>query len=237
MKKELLVAEGRGSSETNLLARFGVKIPGGDFGYFIRLHDKLVVARIYNNGLLVARYNYPKMGIPFKSKMHQWYNVGFNCRSSLMENKRTGDNLRAVIDGRKPMGFITVTDQDKADFLELIQQTDLEYRETKVENGAVIGFAVSGTFGKHFNLEALIRSYERLEAAHYGVLKGYIMNEYVKRRVHALCNQKLSDYLVGYDFADPKSDYDLILTGLLFGHPVQSTFAFLVGSMDYNNLS
>jgi len=63
------------------------------------------------------------------------------------------------------------------------------------------------------------------------------MNQYVKSKIRALSNQKLSDYLVGYDFTDPKSDYDLIFSGLLLGHPIKSTFASLVGSMVYNNKS
>lgn len=235
MNKKIVIIDW---SEEDRIGEHRDKEGKGLSGFYKSKHKDLFEVKVFDRGFLMAIYKFPKIEIPFKSDMHQWRNLGFNNGWTFTENQSKGANLiKAVEFGLRPVGFVTLSKYDKTDYFELARQSGLEYRETQSENEKVVGIAVSGTFGEHFDLEAFIKSYELLEEARYGEVRGYFMNQYVKSKIRALSNQKLSDYLAGYDFTNPKSDYDLIFSGLLFGHPIEATFARLVGSMVYNNKS
>ncbi|CAM3467390.1 MULTISPECIES: hypothetical protein [Paenibacillus] len=238
MMNQFLAIDGWSSSNPNLTGKVMDKPGVGRSAFVTRKQENSIVVRVFNNGFIVATYKFPKVDLPFKSKMHRWLNMGFCGEWHYKEGQNRGDYfIRAVLAGLKPIGFVTVANHDKNDYHELARQSDLVSKETQIADQKTVGFALSGTISQHLDLEALIKSYELLEEARYGEVRGYFMNQYVKSKIRALSNQKLSDYLAGYDFTNPKSDYDLIFSGLLFGHPIESTFASLVGSMVYNNKS
>ncbi|MFF3023423.1 hypothetical protein ACFVRR_12325 [Gottfriedia sp. NPDC057948] len=46
-------------------------------GYFLAEQKKKNFVKVYSNGHLMTCYKFPKIKIPFKSKMHSWENLSF----------------------------------------------------------------------------------------------------------------------------------------------------------------
>jgi len=114
--------------------------------------------------------------------------LGILREGALTENQSSDVMLlKSVMDGLKPIGFVSLTDYAETDFVSEAVKSMLEY---KIAQG----------------------------------------NQF-QRRVLSLSDQKLSDYLAGFDYANPEDNYELILTGLILGFPIESTFACIIGSV------
>ncbi|BFH67361.1 hypothetical protein J27TS7_16160 [Paenibacillus dendritiformis] len=235
MEKKLVKLEGYSSAAKSGIGEYRDNKGRGLTGFYRNENENSFEVMELNRGHRVVSYKFPKIEIPFKSKMHSWRNLAFSCDWYYKDEQVRIDKLKeAVEDRQKPFGYVALTD----DAMFWFEGMALEYAMTQqIRYGVSFGFVGNHTFGQHFDLEAFIRSYELLEEAHYGERKGFIMNEFVQSKIRALSEQKILDCLQGYLSGKTNSDYDLILLGLLFGHPIESTFASLVGSMVYNNKS
>jgi len=165
---QFLAIDGWSSLNSNLTGKFMDKPGIGRSAFVTRKQGNSIVVRVFSNGFIVATYKFPKVDLPFKSKMHRWLNMGFCGEWHYKKEQNRGDYfIRAVLAGLKPIGFVTVANHDTNAYLELARQTDLVSKETKIADQKTVGFALSGAISQHFDLESLIKSYEPLEEARY----------------------------------------------------------------------
>jgi len=142
--------------------------------------------------------------------------------------------IQAVINGVKPIGFaISDREKTKDEFIKLITDAGLPHIVAPSESFRPdlperydINLCQHGKVGELFDLDDVIESYQLLleldpDADYYHNLKKQILK---------LRNRQLSDYLTDWDYANPKTDIDLILTGLLLGYPLESTSALIMGT-------
>jgi|UPI00041DD0DE hypothetical protein len=200
-------------------------------GLYRRDYKENSVMLAINNGNVVRRYKYPKIQIPFNSKMVRWQNLHFCGGLGIPrpEGTNAGANdelLQAVIDGLKPVGFI-ITDKPEI-YINEAMESQCKYiinnNVAWLQNYKEVAIANSGKLKDNFDLNSLIESY-RLMSIEVG---WNLLTKEDESRLLSKGNCNLSDFLVDWDYANPKSNYDLALTGLLLGFPIESTVAIMI---------
>lgn len=183
------------------------------------------------NGHLLRKYKYPKIEIPFRSSMVRWQNLYF-CGGFGMQyedGSRADTNellIQSVINKEKPIGFVFVNNKDKEMLINKIEKSALTYivNNSCQEGYYEIGVANHGTIKDNFDINALIESYKL-----YGEKINFkFITEEIEFSLRSLSEKKLSDFLQDYDYANPSSIIDLIVTGLILGYAVESTMAIIM---------
>lgn len=112
--------------------------------------------------------------------------------------------------------------------IQKINETDLIYKVSPLENHLKnyneIGFANGGKVKDHFNLLQVIESY-RLFSERLGF---DLLTKEHEEMILDHGNLELPFFLSGYDYGSPyKKMYDDVMTGLLWGYPIESTVSFV----------
>lgn len=174
-----------------------------------------------------------------------WYNLTFtaNPRGSAFY----GNVAARVVEGKKPAGDMTLKSEKEVESLlaELKVSEDFEVFYSPIEHNTTIwnlGISVKGTFGDHYDMDAIARFYTDLfnqyvEIEDLGLggvdYEGEPLEDWrslYQMIPDELRDQSLSHILKYEDFAQPVTDLDLIRTGLLLGYPIESTFSLLHGT-------
>lgn len=235
MEKKLVKLVGYSSTAKSGIGEYRDNKGRGLTGFYRNENENSFEVMELNKGHRVVSYKFPKVDIPFKSKMHSWSNLAFNCDWHYTKVKTKINKFEEVwLYGYKPIGFMAISNDATVYFDEMALEYTMTY---KIGLERLLGMADDGIFEQCFDLEAFIKSYELLEEAHYGEQKGFIMNKTVKSKIRALSRREVTDCFEECLYGKTNSQYTLILAGLLFGHPIESTFARLVGTMVYNEMS
>lgn len=210
-------------------------------GFWIKDFKYREEMKILNNGWTLVRYRYPReANISFFSPMVNWFNLlfcgGFYVLDQDKQRIDTPKRLfQRVMDGMKPIGFHSVKEDELEDMLKWIELSGLPYKVTYPEflkkhfNSVLIGISQKGLVKDHFNLESLIESYSLLGAKSKPSFNPIALGD--EMRIRQLGEMELSYFLEGWDYAHPKTNFELIKTGLLLGYPIESTFAIISGSI------
>lgn len=204
-------------------------------GWFVREYRTVKHMLALSNGNLCSRYRFPNVSIPFKSLMHRWENLwhvgGWNTVAEDGSNVNTHESLfNDVAAGLKPMGFFS----GPRDQIERYARRAIELGLPRSINAypwcegyAELGVCQPGRIGELFDIEAVITSYRLLGNTSWCNFDFLSDDEDKLREVaeHQLC-----DYLSDWDYANPSSNFDCILVGLLLGFPLESTVAFILGT-------
>lgn len=203
-------------------------------GFYKREYKKTEDVIFLNNGRTLCRYKFPKVDIPFSSTMVNWRNL-FYCGGYSTTNIDGTDPcsdealLEGVLCGKKPIGYI-VDNKEKIDsYIAKIENTGLKYKVTPREDGINFDLGISnvGIINELFDIAKLIESYE---------LMGVYIYPKLKEQLLEVSKKDLSEilYLEGYTiYSSVKTDFELILTGLILGYSVKSTVAAILGSITY----
>lgn len=88
----------------------------------------------------------------------------------------------------------------------------------------VIGFARNGKLSDYFNYQEISRAYGR-----QGI--NFTAKESVS--IQKMMNMEISELMFrnpnGYDPINPRGDDECVITGMLFGYPLESTASFIMG--------
>lgn len=199
-------------------------------GLYRRDYKKNSVMLAINNGNVVRRYKYPKIQIPFKSEMVRWENLhfcgGLGIPKADGTNAGADDKLfQAVIHGLKPVGFI-ITDKPEI-YINEAMKSQCKYTINNVDwlqDYKEVAIANDGKLKDNFDLNSLIESYKLMS-----IEVGWnLLTKEDESQLLSKGNCYLRDFLVDWDYANPKSNYDLVLTGLLLGFPIESTVAIMI---------
>lgn len=223
MKKNLKQVNGCSwaMNKQNYLGKYRDEEGNGLTGYWERDNKKTTHILHLYNGNIVTKYRFPKIEIPFKSDMHNWKNMFFATGGSDEEL------VERVANKQKPVGFIIVKDKDL--YIDKIKKLNIDYidlENSKKYNYSEIGMiCCNEKLEDLFDINSLIVSYNKLGEAYNKrkILEDMDDIMYLKE----VCKRRLSDFLK-YDYANPHSDLELIIVGLILGYPIESTFSCIV---------
>lgn len=199
-------------------------------GFFRKDYKNHSRMYVLNRGNVLNFYNYPNTQIPFTSDMLRWENL-YHCGGYGVEKDNgaqvyTQENLfETVLSGLKPMAFLFVREEDTDRFIDRAKDKDLLYtiNPHSFEGYCEVAVAQKGRIKDHFNLNDLIESY-RIMSRRCGF---ELLTREEEDYILAKSDSKLSDFIRGFDYGNPVTNVDFVLTGLLLGYPIESTFAIL----------
>jgi len=206
---------------------------GNRIGGIFNINDvKYIHTTIINKGYEMTTYTYPNINIPFKSKMVNWWNLfycgGFSITGPNEENYSDQKLIiDAVINKSKPLGFSLIKRNELSSMINKVQQYGLCYTtEPHIfgENNIFINISQSLTFGETFNIKNWLESYRLMSCA----INSTLLTDNDEKFFLSLKNKPLAYWLTDWDYANPKSNRDLALTGLLLGYPIESTVALMI---------
>lgn len=185
-----------------------------------RVYTKIIV----NNGHVMRDYTYPHINRTFFSPMVNDDNL--HLCGGWQFHLNWSECLSRVVDGLKPMGF-HIVDVDKKDlYLSYMTQNldKVEYNvndNLHIEGKIEIGVSVKGKFKDVFDMDSLLNDYIQ-----------YLGNfePDLHTLISKLKNEEVSKYLTNFDYANPESIEDLIITGLILGYPIETTVSIILES-------
>lgn len=202
-------------------------------GFYARLsRNNIEVMKIYG-GRLFLKYRFPKPDNFFAHEMISWENLLFTIGGA-----RTTE-VKQVIARKKPMGFYTANKSNISSTIRLLKKNNIPHAMGKKWiNGPYelfeVGCCVNGKIGETFDLEEIAYFYEQL-FSHDGLsielIKEREEKRSIKERLLELGDYKFTDFLSGWDYANPSGIFELIKTGLLLGYPIESTYACITGKV------
>lgn len=201
-------------------------------GLFTYVKDDFEYMIIMNRGYNMRTYIYPHVKIPFQSPMVRWWNL-FYCNGFFIdgpngEEYSTNMNIvDAVINKQKPIGFAYFENTKMHEIVEKVKKTGLPYSISPGlirDDYSFIGIAQPVTFGKIFDVNQWLKSYALMSQA-VGIT---LLDKSDEKFFLSLKNKQLSYWLDDWDYANPASNRDYALTGLLLGYPVESTVSIML---------
>jgi len=202
---------------------------------------------IRNRGYLMVKYRYPTIERKFSSKLISYDNLHLCGGWSLDGIKYKDQCIMRVMKGLKPFGVEIYDTHEEVDKIEKIIKKHIKndnFKYTIVERemcGKIyIDVTVASTkrFDKLFKIYGIFdRSGKIVDSLENSLMRCY--DEYLFRKVpkniyndvifclEQLEGKKVSDYL-GFDYANPYSVEDLVITGLILGYPIETTASLII---------
>lgn len=186
-----------------------------------------VTVTVRNDSLIFMRYRFPNINSPYNFPLCSWENLdcvnGWNYDEAYLET--------AVQKGKKPYVGISCFVRHNLDETPRIESILKELpvgitggeEPARNNNFRSYFICLEGTLLDHFDLDAVFNHYE---------LMGKKFSPTEKAEIVRLCNIELSVYgskEAPYDYGNPKGTTQLVVTGLLLGYPLESTFSILSG--------
>jgi len=201
-------------------------------GIYLRTNKHTVDKLYIHNGNLLRKYKYPRINELFSSPLVNDYNLNL-CGGWTWQGVEERETIIRVIKGYKPMGFFStwsidgynemltyrneIEDLDDFDLVTLpereIPGTDVKCHE--------IGISTTKLFKDCFDLKALKNDYMEYAKA------CEVNSEGITEFIDSIENQKVSHYLSGFDYGNPNSDIEVLLTGLILGYSINTTVSIM----------
>lgn len=201
-------------------------------GFKVQETKKTRKVSIVNNGHYLRHYRFPKDIEAPKHPMIRWLNTPMSGISLKDEDGKFLTNheaiIRAVFEGKKPVGDISFFNEKLEDKQALIKKANtagfetLEY--TKEHNKIRLSFVMFGVnkpLKELFELEAIARFYS--EGTGWDEFEDSLL-KYFSKIEHLTPVQTLQSY----DCSSPTSAIELILNGLCLGYSLESTLALIL---------
>lgn len=195
-------------------------------------HRKNAVMMILNKGWNMRTYPYPRVRIPFTSPMVRWQNLyycgGFGVHGPNDKDLSSdGDLIDAVIAKRKPIGFALFESDQLQAQVEKVTTAGLPYKvepHDRLSGHTWLGVSQQTTLAETFDLLAWLESYSLMSSA----AKTILLTKSDETAFWSLKDRPLSSWLTGWDYANPVTNRDLALTGLLLGYAIESTVSIML---------
>jgi hypothetical protein len=209
-------------------------------GVFTTEYSKTIHKKFKINGHLMRRYIYPKINREFSSPYFNDENLslcgGFSYEP-LFPSLPSYPEIHRVMNFKKPMGESIFTGKkmgwhdlfkavpslrplsDSAKFKKSLTHKNRAY-------GIINFFLIANKmkFSKMFNITDFINDYR--EYFKVAGLEDDFEDNILDNLSPVLKSGSSADF-TDYDFANPSSNFELILSGLILGYPIESTFAII----------
>jgi len=196
---------------------------------------------IYSVGKWLVTYRFPNIAVnnQFCGYDDAWFNLLLCEGYSIIGKFGADDFLERVRDAKKPVVSFYVPYNQIGRIELLIKKYDLVYDTVNLPEHEYMGFYVArpGTVAEVFDQSAVLDNYHDLLQSHMSSYRNSIKPysntlKFIKRWLSSHKDTSLISALRSYDCTNPDANH-LPITGLLFGYPVQSTFALLVGQAKF----
>lgn len=192
-------------------------------GIYIRKYKHTTDKLFINNGHLMRVYKYPNIDCKFSSPKINDYNLHL-CGGWSFKKTNEKETIERVIKSLKPMGFFVTTEVKKWE--SVCKKSKLSYsivpNHIPTEKHFDIGISCKGTFGENFDLQNLMLDY----MAYSEKVKIPLPAEEIGAYILSLKDVQISSYLTS-DYANPNTDQELIVTGLILGYPIETTVSIM----------
>ena len=183
-------------------------------GIYIRNQDDTQEKLFINNGDLVRKYIYPNIRTEFKSEMVNDFNLHFCGEWTWPDVDYEYGLIDRVRRKKKPMGlYICDTRGELNKLKHTIRYLNLNITKKDKE----LGFCQKGKLKDLFDLDSLQKDYVNY--------LGYKAIDFKK-----IADKTLDECIASFDYDNPKDDEELIITGLVFGYPIESTVSIILGN-------
>jgi hypothetical protein len=183
-------------------------------GIYIRNQDDTQEKLFINNGDLVRKYIYPNTKTEFKSEMVNDFNLHFCGEWTWPDVDYEYGLIDRVRRKKKPMGiYICDTRGELNKLKHTIRYLNLNITKKDKE----LGFCQKGKLKDLFDLDSLQKDYVNY--------LGYKAIDFKK-----IADKTLDECIAPFDYDNPKDDEKLIITGLVFGYPIESTVSIILGN-------
>ncbi len=200
-------------------------------GIYLR-KNKLTIDKLFiSNGNLIRKYKYPRIEEQFSSPMISDYNLHL-CGGWSWQGVKYQESITRVVEGKKPMGFFSSRSSSEIDNLfenikhgikkqdfklikttSTIPGTDIQFYE--------LGISTTKLFVDCFNLGALKTDYKQYANA------CNVPSNSIIEFIDLIKDNSISSFLQDYDYANPITNLNTILTGLILGYPINTTVSIL----------
>lgn len=192
-------------------------------GVYLRKYKNTTDKLFINNGHLMRVYKYPNIDCKFSSPKINDYNLHL-CGGWAFRGVNEKEVIERVIKGLKPMGIFVTTEVQKWE--SVCKKSGLPYliapNHFTTEDHFDIGISCKGTFDENFDLQNLIIDYMEYSDK----VKISLPAEEIGAYILSLKDIQISSYLTS-DYANPNTDQELIVTGLILGYPIETTVSIM----------
>ncbi|KKM77459.1 hypothetical protein LCGC14_1369800 [marine sediment metagenome] len=198
-------------------------------GAYKKLGEKRSAVFFLNKGYLLSHYRFPTIKMKFELPMLNTFNLnlcGGWFLNDMGANEVHEQVLSRVINGFKPMGDIVDINENITKISVNARKENLKFKISSHswENRKTIRFCKKGKFNELFDIESLYEDY----LSYYLIINKETEGEYLEF-FRKMDGRRLEDFL-DFEIANPDSDSDAMLTGLILGYPIWSTVSILWGS-------
>jgi hypothetical protein len=226
----------------------------GKSGFYHEVLDSITETKFYNNGFLIRTYRYPTIEKKFTSPLINYDNLNL-----ITDNTYSLDNMNPVINGTKPMTEVLFKVDNnnckcckkcKKAVNEIVNSIDvnkfaLNIHLCKYENHVhSMIISTNKPFNELFDTNVFMEDYLSYMDASTQLaqleddeedFREFSEDEkdafkYVFNDTFSTKEVKNPGGFIEFDFLQPKHESELILAGLLQGHPLEITFSLLAGN-------
>ena len=200
-------------------------------GIYHAEQESAVHAIIFIQGGRVADYGYPRVDRMFASPMINDFNLHFIGRWQWpFENE--GDALvERIAEYLKPAGLITASKDQGPGLLQKARDAGLGavFQDDEPRGVQYLGFAVRGTFIELFDLDSLVADYKAYEREARFLHDDSAVD--IELMIASIKNDSIMSHVERFLCMNPGDIADIITSGLIFGYPIETTVAFLAGTI------
>lgn len=180
-------------------------------GIYIRNLDKTQEKLFINNGSLMRKYVYTNIKAEFRSGLVNDFNLHFCGEWSWPDIDYEYGLVDRVRRKKKPMGLFIC---DSRGELNKLKHTIRYLNLNITKKDKDLGFCQKGKLKDLFDLDSLQKDYLNY--------LGYKAIDFKK-----IEDKTLDECITSFDYNNPEDDEELIITGLVFGYPIESTVSII----------
>jgi hypothetical protein len=181
-------------------------------GIYIRDYDNRQEKLFINNGSLMRKYQYPNIRTEFKSENVNDFNLHFCGEWNWPDVDHKYGLIDRVRRNLKPMGHIVCETRGG---LNKLKHTIKYLKLNITTQEKVLGFCQQGTLKDLFDLGPLQKDYFN-----------YLGHEAID--IRKIEDKTLDECITSFDYDNPTNEEELIITGLVFGYPIESTVSIIL---------
>lgn len=186
---------------------------------------------VFIHGAGVANYSYPRIDRSFSSPMVNDFNLHFVGRWRWpFENE--GKTLVDRIAGqKKPAGLIALPSEYGSTLLQEAKDAGLAtaLKDDEARGVKYLGFAIQGCFEDVFDLGSIVSDYAAYEQAARFLPDN--PESTIESMLGRIKNESMMSLVEPYLSMNPEDIAGIITSGLAFGYPIETTVAFLAGTI------
>ena len=186
---------------------------------------------VFVHGTCVADYQYPRIDRAFSSPMVNDFNLHFVGRWQWPFENEGRSLVERIAGGLKPAGLIALPIEQGQALLQDASDANLAtvFHDDDARGVRYLGFAIQARFEDVFDLGCIVADYAAYEQAAPFLPRD--LEETIESMLAHINNDTIISRVEPYLCINPADVAGIITSGLVFGYPIETTVAFLAGTI------